>query len=323
MKALQHFRLAAFALLILIPSIVLGQSDIESQLKQISAIKKINRLDKVSHFKEHYELWFEQHIDPNDPTSETFLQRVLLGHVKKDKPVIIELQGYEIHSEKSGELAKMFKCNQITIEHRYFAESKPKSEEIPWSTLTLDNAAHDQHVIINTIKNALYPEVKFLSTGISKGGQTTMIHRSKYPEDVDASVCYVAPLNFAREDKRIYHFLDTVGTEAQRRQVEDFQLLCLQRKDSLVPMLKSMATAREWSWEMGVDKAFEYYVLEYSFAFWQWGGIKFDKIPTKEASNLDVLIHLLRTSGVSFFEEKGVENLQPLSLIHISEPTRL
>lgn len=280
------------------------------KLKAIPQVSKVNVLETKDHFVEHYEIWFEQKASPENPESATFKQRVLLAHSSNKAPVIVELQGYQIHSPKAGELAKMFQGNQITIEHRFFANSVPNGE-IPWEDLTVKNTATDQHIIIEALKKAIYPKNKFLSTGISKGGQTTMLHRSYYPDDVDASVCYVAPLNFEREDPRIYHFLDTVGTEEQRDQIEDFQTLCFSRKMDLVEILGEKAEDEGLSWDVGLVEALELYVLEYSFAFWQWGGYDFNEIPDEGATSDSLLNHVLNVSGISFFESSGVENLRP------------
>lgn len=279
-------------------------------IKAIPNVKKVNILKTCDHFTEHYEIWFEQKVDPSNPNSATFNQRVLIAHASMDAPVIVELQGYEIYSPRAGELAQLFIGNQITIEHRFFANSKP-SGGIPWEHLTVRNAATDQHIIIEALKKAIYPENKFLSTGISKGGQTTMLHRSYYPDDVDVSVCYVAPLNFEREDPRIYHFFDTVGTEGQRVKIKDYQTLCLNRKAEMVKLLEDMGKKEGYEWDITVEKAFEMYVLEYSFAFWQWGEYEFDQIPDGEATSDSLLNHVLNVSGISFFEADGVEELRP------------
>lgn len=283
--------------------------DLLQKLKAIPEVKRVNVLENSDHFTKYIELWFEQAIDPNDPSVGTFEQRVLVGHADEKSPVIVELQGYQVYTTRSGELATLFRGSQITIEHRFFGESKPEGD-IPWEHLTIQNAATDQHNIISALRS-VYSESKFLSTGISKGGQVTMIHRSMYPEDVDASVCYVAPLNFEREDKRIYHFLDTVGTDQQREQIEDFQILCFERKAEMLKELKEEQEDNEYEWDMGLEKALEYYVLEYPFAFWQWGGVSFNDIPDENASTDSLLTHLLKISGVSFFESSGVERLRP------------
>ena len=225
----QYFVLALALVFVQVSCVTTSTSTVEVSTESSELLKKIQAIPEVvevkilstsDHFKEHYEIWFEQKVDPSKEDSPTFKQRVLLAHASNDAPVIVELQGYEIHTPRSGELATMFKGNQLTIEHRFFANSKPEGE-MPWYDLTVKNAAHDQHKIITAIKKAIYPDNKYISTGISKGGQTTMLHRSYYPKDVDISVCYVAPLNFEREDPRIYHFFDTIGTEAQRKQIED------------------------------------------------------------------------------------------------------
>lgn len=282
---------------------------IKSRLESIPEVVVVNKLKNTDHFTNCFEIYFEQHVNPLDTSSATFNQRVLLGHKDFVAPVIVNLEGYQIWTGYSGELTTLYEGNQLTIEHRFFASSTP-SGGIPWEFLTVENAANDQHRIIERIKSTLYPNQKFVSTGISKGGQTTMLHRSMYPEDVDASVCYVAPLNFEKEDPRIYTFLDNVGTQEQRDKIRDFQLLCLNNKKKLTKLLDKRAQDYNYHWDFSTEKALEYYVLEYSFAFWQWGGVEFEDIPTSDAKSDAILDHLLAVSGISFFEQSGVEELR-------------
>lgn len=284
-------------------------SSVRAALESIPEIKSITSFDGGAPYEEGYEFYFEQHTDPFDSTSPTFLQRVRLGHTAFDKPMIVELEGYNLYEGPAGELTKLFGANQLTIEHRYFGNSNVKGGT-PWPSLTIRNAAEDQHRIIQALKKVLYTDEVWLSTGISKGGQTTLIHRSFYPEDVDASVCYVAPLNFEREDPRIHDFLNAVGTAEQRKKIQEFQLLCLRRKNELVKELEKKMKEQRWSWDFSPDVAFDYYTLEYSFAFWQWGSFTFEQIPTEDTPAAEMLNHLLNVSGVSFFEKSGVEDLR-------------
>lgn len=279
--------------------------------EKLAAIKNIVSIEKrapVSHFDENYELWFEQLVDHNDSTKGTFRQRVFLGFENPTQPVIVELRGYGIGSESAGELASHYNANQLTIEHRYFNNSRP--EEINWNTLTVENAAKDQAIIIDAIRDALYQKSKFISTGISKGCQTTMAHRSYFPKNVDASVCYVGPLNYKREDDRIYTFLENVGTPEKRAKVKAFQDLSFEKRTALLEILKATAKEKGMTWEFGVEKAIDYSILEYSFAFWQWGA-DFDTIPLASASPEEIYKHLFDVVGYGFFEENAVENLQP------------
>lgn len=282
-----------------------------SNFEKLAAIENIVSIEKrasVSHFDENYELWFEQLIDYNDSSKGTFKQRVFLGFENPNQPVIVELNGYGIGSEHAGELTTHYNANQISIEHRYFNDSRPK--EIDWNTLTLENAAKDQAAIINAIRKALFPNSKFLSTGISKGCQTVMVHRYYFPKNVDACVCYVGPLNFAREDGRIFEFLKNVGTEEERAKIKNFQDLSFENRAALLEILKNKATEQGMSWEFGVAKALDYSILEYPFAYWQWGTTS-DSIPTATASVETIYNHLFDVVGYGFFEEKSVEKLQP------------
>ena len=278
------------------------------KLEAISNVIQVKKRENVSHFDENYELWFKQPIDHNDTSKGTFKQRVFLGFENSSQSVIVELRGYGIGSDKAGELANHYKANQLTIEHRYFNNSRPKN--IDWNTLTIENAAKDQAIIIDAIRDALYPKAKFVTTGISKGCQTTMAHRRFFPKNVDASVCYVGPLNYQREDPRIYSFLNNVGTEDDRKRIKNFQDLCFKNRVELLKRMKYEASEKGMTWEFGIDNAIDYTILEYSFAFWQ-GGNDINNIPLENASIENIYNHLIDVVGYGFFEDKAVENLQP------------
>jgi len=278
------------------------------KLATINNVVSIEKRDQVSHFDENYEIWFEQPIDHNDLSKGTFRQRVFLGFENTTQPVIVELRGYGIGPESAGELANHYNANQLTIEHRYFNNSRPV--DVDWNTLTIENAAKDQAIIIDAFRNTLYPNTKFISTGISKGCMTTMAHRRYFPKNVDACVCYVGPLNYQREDPRVYEFLNTVGTEEDRNKIKAFQELCFENRDALLSMMKKVGEEKGMTWEFGIDKAIDYTILEYSFAFWQWGK-PVNSIPSGNVSPEGIYMHLIDVVGYDFFEEKSVTDLQP------------
>jgi hypothetical protein len=313
MKLLKNFYLLFMVILVVscktaTPLVSGLEKSTFEKLATIPNVVKIEKHSPVSHFDENYEIWFEQPIDHNDLSKGNFRQRVFLGFENPSKPVIVELRGYNIGSEKAGELADHYEANQLTIEHRYFTNSRP--EEIDWNTLTVENAAKDQAIIIDAIRNTLYPNSKFVSTGISKGCMTTMTHRSFFPENVDACVCYVGPLNFQREDPRVYEFLKKVGTEEERAKVKDFQDLCFENRPALLDAMKTAAEKENMSWEFGIEKALDYTILEYSFAYWQWG-TKSEDIPANNATPEEIYKHLIDVVGYGFYEDKSVEGLQP------------
>lgn len=106
----------------------------------------------------------------------------------------------------------------IFVEYRYFLGSTPDPKD--WQYLTAENSADDLHAITTTFKN-IYSG-KWIATGISKGGQTTLLYRTFYPDDVDISVAYVAPLCYAAEDGRHEPFLRRVSTAEDRKKVKIF-----------------------------------------------------------------------------------------------------
>lgn len=327
-------KLFSTLLLMLIFSVaVLAGDEVLEKLKKISQISDIQKMN-VETFGEYYQFWFEQPIDHADPTKGTFKQKVLLGHKKSHAPVIVELEGYNIWSEKAGELATLFKGNQLTIEHRFFDQSIPK-DGIPWEYLTIRQAADDQHEVIQAIKKNVYPTSAWISTGISKGGQTTIFHRYFYPEDVDISVPYVAPLNLEYVDPRLEKFLEKLGTvkstmkslftgddqNAPHWTIRDFQLLCFQHQDTLSVLLKDLAADKGYTYEAvgGVKRALQLIILEYPFAFWQWG-ISPAEIPDEETSEREEIFeHLMRVSSPDFFDDKSIERMRPFFYAALTE----
>lgn len=257
-------------------------------------------------YKAAYDMQFTQPIDHNNPDGEKFTQRVYLSHKGFDKPMVVILEGYTLFSTRPCELTQLLDANQLIIEHRFFKDSKPDS--IPWQYLTVKQAAADQHKIIQTFKK--YYSGKWVSTGISKGGQTTIFHRRYYPNDVDVSVPYVAPLNVSDEDKRVYEFLANVGDEKCRQKVKEFQEMMLQRKDEIYPIFDSIAEAKDWQFRLGRKKAYDLNVLEYSFAFWQWNA-RCDEIPGKESSPRELYDYWTSVAGFSFIEENSMEPTRP------------
>lgn len=253
------------------------------------------------------ELKITQPLDHNHPDQGTFEQRLFLTHKGFDKPTVLWLEGYAARGNQLQEISKLLDANQIIVEHRYFGQSRPDS--LDWHYLTIEQAAADHHHVVQTFKNIYHG--KWLSAGISKGGQTTMYHRRFYPDDVDASVCYVAPLNFSDEEPRVYTFLKNVGSDTCRRQVRSFQKLLLSHRNELLPRFKKYLSKKKYTFKMGPEKAFEYCVLEYEFSFWQWHKDGCGSIPPAGAPIEDIFDHFVEISDPYFFSDQGIEYYQP------------
>jgi hypothetical protein len=245
-----------------------------------------------------YDLMVKQPLDHQHPEKGYFSQWVQLRHKGFDKPVVIETHGYEM-SRGRNEVEKILDANNIGVEYRYFGKSVPDSMQYEY--LTIEQATADLHAI-NQLFKQLY-KMKWFSTGISKGGQTTLYYRYFYPEDVNVSIPYVAPIDNAQEDTRIYTFQDTIGKPECRQKIFDFQKFLLINEDNAMEKLKWYAKGSnmKFSYVGSISKAYEMAILEYQFSFWQWGR-SCDSIPTNKS--LDTyLSELLKTSSISFFAD--------------------
>ncbi len=296
-----HIRYAALLLFALLSASVssFAQTVLEQKISAISAIKEIRPLE-TSEFSEKYVTYFTQPLDHRHPEKGSFRQRVIVSHVGFDRPTVIVTEGYgaayALRSQYREELSKLLNANMIFVEYRYFLESTPEPKD--WQYLTAENSADDLHAITTAFKN-IYPG-KWIATGISKGGQTTLLYRTFYPDDVDISVPYVAPLCYGVEDGHHEPFLHKVSTPENRKIIEDFQLEALKRKATLLPRFEKYCTEKNYSFRAPIEEIYDYSVLEYSFALWQWG-TPISSIPATTASDDEIFSHLLAISEPGYF----------------------
>lgn len=296
-----HIRYAALLLFVLLSASAssFAQTVLEQKINAISAIKEIRPLE-TSEFSEKYVTYFTQPLDHRHPEKGSFRQRVIVSHVGFDRPTVIVTEGYgaayALRSQYREELSKLLNANMIFVEYRYFLESTPEPKD--WQYLTAENSADDLHAITAAFKN-IYPG-KWIATGISKGGQTTLLYRTFYPDDVDISVPYVAPLCYGVEDGRHEPFLHKVSTPENRKIIEDFQLEALKRKATLLPRFEKYCTEKNYSFRAPIEEIYDYSVLEYSFALWQWG-TPISSIPATTASDDEIFSHLLAISEPGYF----------------------
>lgn len=276
-----------------------AQTELQQKLSKISAITETRPLESAE-FTEKYVTYFSQPLDHRHPEKGSFRQRVIVSHVGFDRPTVMVTEGYgaayALNPKYREELSKLLNTNMIFVEHRYFLESTPEPKD--WQYLTAENSADDLHAITTAFKD-FYPG-KWIATGISKGGQTALLYRTFYPDDVDISVPYVAPLCYAAEDGRHEPFLRKVSTAEDRKKIEDFQLEVLKRKTSLLPRFEKYCTEKELKFRAPIEEIFDYSVLEYSFALWQWG-TPISSIPAMTASDDEIFAHLLDISNPDYF----------------------
>lgn len=240
----------------------------------------------------YYVLRFTQPVDHADPGGATFEQRVSLLHRSGPAPMVALTTGYwDYYRDMPYELTKLLGANQISIEHRYFGESRP--EPADWSKLTIEQMAHDQHRIIEALRG-VYPGA-FLTTGGSKGGMTAVYHRRFYPDDVDGTVAYVAPISFGAPDPAYVPYLDTLGPPACREAVRALAVEMLtNRRAALLARAEAQATQQKLAYtRVSIGAALESSIASLEWAYWQYAGVQYcATVPEVADSDEDLFVFL-------------------------------
>ena len=266
----------------------------------------IKEIENRDHFETCLEIMIPQKIDHNNSRSELFKQKVYLFHKDFGAPTHLETEGYWANPY-TREGAKILQGNQVIVEYRFYGDSKPVV--IPWQHLTNDQAIEDLHRIVNTFK-AIY-KGPWISSGISKGGETTIIYKHHYPNDCDVHMPYVAPIILDREDPRTEVHIKTVGSDSCRAALYEFQRRCLQERDSMLVYLNNWAVDDKHSYTLATqEEALEYGVLEFTFSFWQWGGSCSD-IPGPSSSTKVHFEYINDIVGFSFYDDATFKRLYP------------
>jgi hypothetical protein len=283
------------------------ESELLKQLKSYKEIAEVKPIKVDTTYKEGFEIMFKQPLDHKNSKAGEFTQRIYLSHSDLSKPTVLVTEGYAANRNYKSEPARIIDANQIIVEHRYFGKSVPANAD--WKYLNIEQAANDHHRIVQLFKK-IY-KGKWINTGVSKGGQTTLYHRYFFPDDVDVSIPYVAPINIAQEDPRIYMFLNSVGTDECRKKIKDFQRAFLSKRDEVRTLLMNDAEHQNIRFAWDYDFVLEYMTLEYSFAFWQWGNTKCEDIPLPDANAETLYKHMVASNPLYFFTEQAMKDFGP------------
>ncbi len=286
----------------------------QQKLENIFPNAEITKIEAKDHFTKAFQLILNEPLDHNDKSKGTFKHYVYLSHISVNKPTVLVTEGYSAYP-RTYELSKILKGNQVQVEYRFYGKSRPDS--IPWKYLKNDQAIEDYHQLVTKLKT-LYKS-KWISTGISKGGETVLIYKSKYPYDVAVAVPYVAPLINGTEDIRTQEHINKIGSDECRTKITQFQRLVLQNRDLILKEILKYAAIKKMSFtEVPPEEALEYAVLEFPFSFWQWGG-KCDEIPVKNTSVKEQFNFLNKIVGIDFYNDKTYYNLLPSYYQHLTE----
>jgi hypothetical protein len=275
--------------------------------QQIEALPGVIAVDDSEQWPAYtlYRVRFEQPVDHDDPTGPTFEQHIALRHVDTDGPFVLHSTGYSDYTGGvQDELAYLLGSSSMTVEHRYFANSMPDDPD--WSLLSVYQAAADHHAIVEAFTEIYTGE--WLSTGASKGGEVSLLHRRFFPDDVTATVAYVAPINLGLHDERYVGHFDLLDQDCVTI-VRDLQVAAASEpavKEAWVARADEVGAGLE---RFGADDGFEFAVLESEWLFWQ-NDADCEQLedPTDVASTTEFL---LRTAGPGYYSDAQLDHFAP------------
>ncbi|HEY0470537.1 MAG TPA: S28 family serine protease [Kribbella sp.] len=287
--------------------------DVEARLATIPGLRIES--SSVVAGKPFFVLRYTQPADHRTPNGPKFEQRVTLWHRGFDRPTVLHTTGYGgVGGAFTSEPTRLVDGNQLNVEQRFFNASTPAGPD--WSKLNIWQAASDHHRIVLAFKKALYSG-KWVSTGASKGGMTSVYHRRFYPDDVDATVAYVAPQDVDNRHDSYVDFIQHAGTDPQcNLALRNLQRNALFRRPAMVAKLAEYAARNGLTYEStfgSVDRAFEAAVLDTPFAFWQYSTqASCPLVPgSATATDQQLFDFIDRISGWSFYSDEGTASFLP------------
>jgi len=239
-------------------------SDIVTLLQHLPDITYLSEAPSAPAGFRLFNLEIRQPIDHAHPSRGYFEQHVLLYHRDVAAPMVVFTGGYFNYPYLS-EPTRIVGGNQLSVEHRYFGESRPVPTD--WRYLTIWQEATDEHHIdqvFKTIYHALW-----IATGISKGGMTAIYHRRFYPADYSGTFAWSAPNDTDVRSTAYTDFLNRVDGDQCRADLLSVQRSALQDRAALEAKIAAAAGAAGETfdyWKRGLDEAFEVIVVQTPFA---------------------------------------------------------
>ena len=218
---------------------------------------------------EKYVTYFTQPLDHRHPKKGSFRQRVIVAHAGFDRPTVIITEGYgaayALKPQYREELSRLLNANMVFVEYRYFLESTPNQRlAIPFA----ESSADDLHAVTTAFKTYI-PENGLLPVSAKADRPPCSTAHSirtmwMYP--------FLTWLPSATEQRTaVTNRSSKVSTDEDRKRITDFQLEVLKRKAAFTPLFEKYCTEQEYKFRAPIEEIYDYSVLEYSFALWQWG----------------------------------------------------
>ena len=78
-----------------------------------------------------------------------------------------------------------------------------------------------------------------------------------------------------------------------------------------MPLVEEYCAKKNWTFPMGIDRAYDLNVLEYPFAMWQYGVKKAMDLPGQEATAKELFDMLMSVTDLMWFSDSGLKQFLP------------
>ncbi len=259
------------------------------QILQGLAGVEVIEIDAVMTGSRRFQIDVTQPLNHDNSEGANFMQRLHLTHFSDTLPMVFVTTGYRESPNTICETVQHLAWNQIVISHRFHDGAIPG--QLTWEYLTTAQAAADYHRVVGLFKT-LYPG-PWLGTGRSKGGSTALFHRRFYPDDVDATIAYVAPVSLGLPDHRYMDWLNDQGDPDCQERLWKFQRFALEKRDSLLPIIDTYYNSVGSGPCFQTNIILEWLITEYRYTFWQHEDADCLGIPDSTASAQEMWDHIL------------------------------
>ena len=140
----------------------------------------------------------------------------------------------------SNEIAHRYKANYIQIEHRYYKYSAPDKCWEQLDDCRAEEAAQDFHALFDAMKKVF--KGKWVMSGVSKGGITTLLQHMFFPNDMDIFVPYSAPFFDTDRDRTMQKYWYENGWSKEfRDKFANIRHYSMYNIEKMFPIFEKMA----------------------------------------------------------------------------------
>jgi hypothetical protein len=289
--------------------------DILDKIKTLEGVT-VTEIEAKNGYPREFQIDIIQPVDHNNPNGPKFTQRAYLSHVSDTMPMIFAPNGYRSTSSSSQELALLLKTNCLNVTHRYFPDSR--TVPLDWQYLTIKQSADDHHNIVSLFKK-IY-KGKWISSGASKSGLTALFHKRYYPDDVDATVAYVAPFTFGIKDGRFPVYLRNIGGGDCYSKLMKVQLYVLNHRTEFLSMINNYINTSGTTYSMERELLLELNIMDYPWAFWQYYSFTCSSIPdTTTSTYSQIFSHYTGINPINSMSDSYLSYYEPYAYQALTE----